>query len=131
LLPSYQRCFSLKSLTKPFKELHLKVAQLLQWCFFLFERKPWKIYNIFDDIVCCKNEILSPTFFMPPGVNVARLGWILPFSRKTNFILFFFQLLKLEQLLFRRRAGLPDGIFSNQKSQFWVSFGVSCSERRW
>jgi hypothetical protein len=28
-------------------------------------------------------------------------------------------------------SGLPDGLFSNQKSQFWVNFGVSCNGRCW
>jgi hypothetical protein len=28
-------------------------------------------------------------------------------------------------------AGLPDGLFSNQKSQFWVNFGGSCYGKSW
>jgi hypothetical protein len=30
-----------------------------------------------------------------------------------------------------RKAGLPDGLFSNQKSKFWVNFGGSCNGRCW
>jgi hypothetical protein len=28
-------------------------------------------------------------------------------------------------------AGLPDGLFSNQKIQIWVNFGGSCTGRCW
>jgi hypothetical protein len=28
-------------------------------------------------------------------------------------------------------TGLPDGLFSNQKSKYWVNFGGSCNGRRW
>jgi hypothetical protein len=28
-------------------------------------------------------------------------------------------------------TGLPDGLFSNQKSLFWVNFGGSCNGKSW
>jgi hypothetical protein len=35
------------------------------------------------------------------------------------------------QQTFPLAAGLPDGIFSNQKIPIWVNFGVSCNGRCW
>jgi hypothetical protein len=44
---------------------------------------------------------------------------------------FFMQELKKLNIYVACQPGLPDGIFSNQKSPIWVNFGRPCNGRCW
>jgi hypothetical protein len=49
-----------------------------------------------------------------------QLYWIINIIRRTD-----------AWLELSTGAGLPDGLFSNQKSQFWINFGGPCNGKSW